>query len=160
MFDVITTSRVHPEGRSAGLACLVVLSIALAGCPTYKKKYSGTYEQKNVDPVEEKFHVKLDFFRFGKHARAILRYYEPDVVTGDAYGQQTFCTWTRAAAFYEGDRRFQLEIPQNARIGEGRLQGKIVGESKLRMALFDRQTGETILERRKLKRVDDEPSTE
>jgi hypothetical protein len=135
-----------------------VLAVGLVGCPTYEDTYTGTYRETEVDPVTERRAIQIDFFRDGSFARGVLRYYEPDIVTDEPFGRETFCTWTQATQFDVDDRTFELPIERSAQIGSGRLTGEILEGGQMEVTVYDTDTGKELLQTMTLQRVDEQPT--
>ncbi|MFB6351210.1 MAG: hypothetical protein ABEN55_21470 [Bradymonadaceae bacterium] len=134
--------------RCVGWAVVAaVMAGALAGCPTYEDSYSGTYRERSPNPATSdrgRQSVQIDFFRYGDHAKAILRYFEPGSVYGKPFGNETFCTWTQADAdAFRGDsRQFELPVRRSTKIPSGRLDGEIVDETSMKATLYNTDSGE------------------
>jgi hypothetical protein len=148
---------------TTGAIQLTVMALLLGGlatgCPTFKDKHSGVYVERQPAASSMGQSVQVDLFRYGGYARAIVRYFEPDIVTGDPYGEQVFCTWTRSDAFDEDDRTFQLPIERSSRIPEGRLTGTIDGD-EMEISIIDTTTGEPIVESTTLEQTSEPAETE
>ncbi len=138
--------------------CLILGGLA-PGCPTYKDKHSGVYVERQPAPTSTQQSVQVDLFRYGGYARAIIRYFEPDIVDGDPYGEQVFCTWTRSSKFDEEDGSFQLPIERSSQIPEGRLTGTIDGD-EMEISIVDTTTGETVIEPTTLQQTSEPPETD
>lgn len=152
----------HEEwGRGWAAVVAVVLAGACLGCPTYEDRFSGTYRETNVDPVRRQRTVEVDFFRYGRFARAVLRFYEPRAVANipdRPYASESFCTRTRVSRFDPDRRSFSLPLRDSSRTDSGRMRGRIVNGNELELAVFDGQTGDAIVERKTLIRQDERPS--
>lgn len=145
----------------ASATVLVVVAAVLVGCPTYEDRFSGTYRETNVDAVRRQQTVEVDFFRFGRFARAVLRFYEPRAVANipdRPYDNETFCTRTQVSRFDPDRRSFSLGLRDSSRTDSGRMRGRIVEGDKLELAVFDSQTGDSIVERKTLVRQNKRPS--
>ncbi len=153
----LRANRREPRARGlrTALFCVVVISVCLSGCPTYEDSYSGSYRETNVDSTRQRA-VQVDLFRYGDYARAVLRYFEPDIVNGDPYGDETFCTWTSTDEFNDDKGQFELPITRSSRIENGRLTGDVSDDS-LDVTLYDTESGSPIWETRQLTRVDSDP---
>jgi hypothetical protein len=132
-----------------------MVSLVLVGCPTYENKFSGSYRETNVGATQQRA-IQIDLFRYGDYARAVLRYYESDVIDGDPYGDETFCTWTSSEVFNADQGQFELPITRSSRIDRGRLTGKVSGNT-LDATLYDTDDGSTVWGGRTFKRVESEP---
>jgi len=138
----------------------VCLLLATAGCPTFESTYSGTFREKDVDPLTATRAIELDFFRFGDNASAILRFYEPDAPNEEAFARERSCTWTAGAPFDPDARTFELPIDQGVRVPESRLSGKILGDEEMELTVTAESDGEAVVETRTLERISDTPSEE
>lgn len=141
---------------------LMLVGAGIAGCPTYENSYSGTYRESSPDPAggqTGRRSVELDLFRYGDRAKAIMRYYKPDIVDGDPYGQQTFCTWTWADRFDEEAEEFELTVRRSSTVPSGRLVGEMLGKDRLEAALYDTDAGERAWGDIELERTEREPDT-
>jgi hypothetical protein len=141
----------------------MLVGSGLAGCPTYENSYSGTYRERSPAPTSGengRRSVELDFFRYGDRAKAIVRYYKPDIVDGDPYGEQTFCTWTWADQFDEEAGEFELTVRRSSTIPSGRLVGEVKGKDRLQAALYDTEAGEREWGDLELQRTQREPDTD
>ncbi len=161
-----TDLEVGETSRLQGLArChywgVFVLCLGLWGCPSYKDSRSGTYEQVNASVTSRGDNLRIDFFRYGDNARALFRFFEPDVVANDPFGEEVFCMRTRAARFQsDGDPQFDLSIlsDQNLRfIQGGRLFGSFVDADTLEASIT--HGSETVVDQRRLQQTRSEPST-
>ncbi len=151
------------RGRLIGaLICALVVG-GVTGCPTYENSHSGTYREQSPDPTggaEGRRSVEIDLFRYGDRAKAILRYYAPDIVDGDPYGEQTFCTWTWADRFNEESGEFDLTVRKSSTIPNGRLVGEIQGSDRMEATLYDAEAGEEDWETVQLERTAPDPETD
>lgn len=158
-------TRLHRNGDEPpetpwGIWTILWASLCLiAGCPSYKDARSGTYQQVGVSTNGRRQNLEIDFFRYGDNARAIFRFFEPDVVDGDPFGEQVFCMRTKANTFRSEERpQFDLSIlsDQNLRfIRGGRLTGSFVDSSTMEISLH--HGSDTLVDTRRLERIRREP---
>ena len=141
---------------------LVVWALVVAGCPTYEDSHSGTYREVNPNPaVSERGAIEIDFFRYGDHAKAILRYFKAsNFDPTEPFGEETFCTWTRVdeGAFGDGSTDFALRVSGSTQIPDGRLDGTMLGSGTMEATLYEAD-GEEVWETVTLEKQDDEPET-
>ena len=136
----------------------IALVCLLVGCPSYNDKHSGTYREPNVDPASQQEAVQVDLFRYGDHAKAVLRYFEPSVVRDEAYADEIFCTETWSSKFQQDGREFDLPIKKTSRIGAGTMLGKVRSDNRLEIEIFDEKQNTKILESTSLERIDKSPN--
>lgn len=127
------------------VAPVSLLAVLVTGCALYEDTHTGTYRQ--TDPTDEFAPVEVDFFRFGDHATATIRFYEQDPATNSPFGEQTFCAQAHASSFEKDDQSFNLELELLPRFSLGpetqlQLIGKITSHKKMRATLF-KSIGET-----------------
>lgn len=136
------------------------MALTTAGCPRFEDAKSGTYQQVEFRKTATGPAVQLDFFRFGDHARAVLRYYQRNEVTQERFGEQTFCTWTWENEFDEESGEFRLPIQRSSRIKDGYVTGTLREDGTMQAKIVDESTGETILPQTQMERIDESPRPE